>query len=71
MMSTTPVTRERTSSHSTVTVACMCVYMCVFNHGYRLGQVVGLLLTTIGECGFALDIMMGNGSVLVQSFTGI
>ncbi len=35
------------------------------------GWVTGLLLTGPGGCGFALDIMIGIGSVLVRSFTGM
>lgn len=36
-----------------------------------LGQIAGLMLTVWGGVGFDLEIIAGNGSVLVQSFVGV
>lgn len=35
------------------------------------GGVAGLLLTRSGGCSFDMDIMTGNGSVLVRTGTGV
>ncbi len=48
---------------------CSCVYVCMCLI-MGMGQVVGFLVMGTGRCGFALDIMMCNRSVLVRSFTG-
>ncbi len=47
---------------------CVCVRVCLTT---GTGGISGLLLTGTGRCGFVSDIMTGNRSVLVQSFTGM
>ncbi len=48
----------------------MCVRVCVCSVS-GTARVRGLLLTGTGRCDFALDIMMGNRSVVLRSFMSL
>ena len=41
------------------------MYVCLI-----MGQVAGLTFTVLGGCIFVLEIIVGNGSLLVLSFAG-
>ncbi len=56
------------SFHFSVNDCSLCVCVCLIT---GTGLVAGLLLMGIGGCGCALDIMTGNISVLVRSFTSM